>query len=229
MAKQSNMQQALLAQGFVSDTAATDKQRELVDARQELASQLTAGASARAAALQAQSALERVHTDYRRQLATERAQALADLGTADGESAKRAHRLRQTMLVAPVAGTVNVLAALSVGQVVNAGASLLTVVPTGEPLRMEGWVRNEDAANVLPGMPAKVKVAAYPFQKYGWAEAEVAWLGVDSEVPESMRNAEGEPLFYRVRFDLQRQFLTRDGKPYALKSGMQAVGDIQIG
>ena len=229
VAKQSDMQQALLAQGFVSDAAATDKLRDLVDAKQELAAQVAGGQAARAAVAQAQASIARIQADYRKQLATERAQALGDLGTADTESTKREHRLLQTTLVAPVAGTVNGLAALSVGQVVSTGASLLTVVPKDEALRMEGWVRNEDAAYVAPGMPAKVKVAAYPFQKYGWVEAEVAWLGVDAETPESMRNAQGEPLFYRVRFTLKRQSLSRDGKPYELKPGMQAVGDIQIG
>jgi HlyD family secretion protein len=229
VAKQSDMQRDLQERGFVSNTAAIDKFKELVDAKQELATQLAAGQSARAAVAQARSTIERVKADYRRQLATERAQALADLGTADGESAKREHRLRQTTLVAPVAGTVNGLASLSVGQVVSTGASLLTIVPKGERLRMEGWVRNEDAAFVSPGMPAKVKVAAYPFQKYGWVEAEVAWLGVDAETPESMKNAQGEPLFYRVRFELKRQALSRDGKPYELRPGMQVIGDIQIG
>jgi HlyD family secretion protein len=154
---------------------------------------------------------------------------VADLASAEAEAAKRTHRLQQTTLTAPVAGTVNGLAALAVGQVVSSGSTLLTVVPQGEALRLEGWLRNEDAAYVTPGMPAKVKAAAYPFQKYGWVEAEVFWIGVDAETPESMRNAQGEPLFYRVRFDLKRQTLTRDGQAYALKPGMQAVGDIQIG
>jgi HlyD family secretion protein len=229
VAKQSGMQQELLSQGFVSDAAATDKLRELVDARQELAARQAAVQSSRAGVAQAQAAIARVHADYRRQLAAERAQVIADLATAEAESAKRSHRLQQTALTAPVAGTVNGLAALSVGQVVSAGSTLLTVVPQGEALRLEGWLRNEDAAYVAPGMPAKVKAAAYPFQKYGWVEAEVSWIGVDAETPESMRNAQGEPLFYRVRFDLKRQALTRGGQSYVLKPGMQAVGDIQIG
>jgi hemolysin D len=229
VAKQSKMQQDLLSQGFVSDAAATDKLKELVDARQELATQESARLSAKAAAAQANSAAQRVTADYRRQLAAERAQAASDLSTAEADVSKKAHRLTQTTLRAPVAGTVNGLSALSVGQVVSAGATLLTVVPKSEPLRFEGWVRNEDAGYVAPGMPAKVKVTAFPFQKYGWAEAEVAWLGVDSETPESMRNAQGEPLFYRARFTLKSQGLIRDGQTYEFKPGMQAAGDVQVG
>lgn len=229
VSKQARQQSELRAQGFVSDAAATDKDKELVAARQELAAQRSALNAANAAVAQAQSSAARVLADYRRQLAAERAQAAAELATADSDVSKRGHRLSSMALKAPVAGTVNGLGGLAAGQVVKAGQSLLTLVPDGEKLRFEGWVRNEDAAYVTPGMPAKVKLAAYPFQKYGWAEGEVAWLGVDSETPESMRNAQGEPLFYRVRIDLKAQALLRDGQSYSVKPGMQAVGDVQIG
>jgi hemolysin D len=229
VSKQAKQQDQLRAQGFVSDAAATDKDKELVAARQELAAQQSALRSAEASLAQARSAAARVLTDYRRQLAAERTQAGSELATLESDLSKRGHRLAQTELKAPAAGQVNGLAALAPGQVVKAGQTLLTVVPAGEKLRFEGWIRNEDAAYVAPGMPAKVKLAAYPFQKYGWVEGEVAWLGVDSEIPESMRNAQGEPLFYRVRIDLKAQALKRDDQRYDVKPGMQAVGDVQIG
>lgn len=229
VSKQAHQQDTLRAQGFVSDAAATDKDKELVAARQELAAQQSALRSAQASLQQARSASARVLADYQRQLAVERAQVTAELTTLDADLSKRGHRLSQLALKAPVAGQVNGLAALAPGQVVKSGQTLLTVVPAGEKLRFEGWLRNEDAAYVAPGIPVKVKLAAYPFQKYGWIEGEVAWLGVDSETPESMRNAQGEPLFYRVRVDLQAQELVRDGKHYEAKPGMQAVADVQIG
>lgn len=229
VSKQAHQQGQLREQGFVSDAAATDKDKELVAARQELAAQQSALRSAEAAMVQARSAATRVLTDYRRQLAAERTQASAELVALESDLSKRGHRLTQLALKAPVGGVVNGLASLSPGQVVKAGQTLLTVVPSGEKLRFEGWVRNEDAAYIAPGMPTKVKLAAYPFQKYGWIEGEVSWLGVDSETPESMRNTQGEPLFYRMRIDLNTQALTRDGQQYDVKPGMQAVADVQIG
>jgi HlyD family secretion protein len=227
--KQARQQDELRAQGFVSDAAATDKDKEFVAAKQELAAQRSAVQSAEAAIAQARSATARVQADYRRQLAVERAQALTELNTLESDLAKKGHRLTQLALKAPVGGTVNGLASLAPGQVVKAGQALLSIVPEGERLRFEGWLRNEDAAYVAPGMPAKVKLAAYPFQKYGWVEGEVSWLGVDSETPDSMRNAQGEPLFYRVRIELHAQELHRDGQAYVARPGMQAIGDVQIG
>lgn len=229
VSKQHQMQQELLKEGFVSVTTATDKQKELVDAKQDLLTQQAAVTSAKSAVLQAQAALTRVKDDYRKQLTAERAQALAELQATEGAAAKNKHRLQQTTLQAPAAGTVNGLGALSVGQVVSNGVVLLNVVPHDEPLRMEAWLRNEDAAFVAPGMPAKVKLSSYPFQKYGWVEGQVSWLGVDAETPESMKNAQGEPLFYRVRITLNKQAVSRDGRSYALMPGMQGVADIRVG
>lgn len=229
VSRQSAMQRELQAQGFVSESAATDKLKELVDVEQELATQRQASQAARVAVQQAERSRERLLAEHQRQLAGERAQAQTELTAAEAELAKSSHRMQAAVLRAPVAGTVNGLAALQVGQVVPAGATLMSIVPAQDRLQFDGWLRNEDAAYVAPGMPARVKVAAYPFQKYGWLDGEVHWIGVDSETPESMRNAQGEPLFYRVRVVLQAQALTRDGQPYPLKTGSQAVADVQLG
>ena len=227
--KQLEMQQALRAQGFVSEKEVNDRLKDHVDAQQELAAQLKAVQSARSGVTQAEAAMARVEGDYRKQLASERAQAAAELAAADAEAAKRGHRLSQTTLVAPIAGTVNGVGALSPGQVVAAGASLLSVVPQGTPLRFEGWLKNEDAPYVLSEMPTRVKVAAYPFQKYGWLEGSVSWRAVDAETPEALRNVQGEHLLYKVRVSLASQSLVRDGKRVELQPGMQATADVVIG
>jgi len=60
VSKQAHQQDQLRAQGFVSDAAATDKDKELVAARQELAAQQNALRSAEAAIAQARSAATRV-------------------------------------------------------------------------------------------------------------------------------------------------------------------------
>lgn len=182
-----------------------------------------------AAAEQASAGLLRVQTEYQKALQVERAQVLAELSKVKADLSKAEHRIALSELRSPVAGVVNSLAVKTPGQVVQAGAALLTVVPENESLIAEVWVRNEDAGLVSPGMPVKVKLVAFPFQKYGWIEGEVRWIGADSETPEFMRNTAGETLFYRARIALNRQQLTRDGKQFQAKPGMQVVADIQLG
>jgi len=49
---------------------------------------------------------------------------------------------------------------------------LLTLVPKNDILRAEVWVSNEDIGFVRKGQPVRIKLAAYPFQKYGMLDGE---------------------------------------------------------
>lgn len=111
------------------------------------------------------------------------------------------------------------------GAFVNAEGA---VVPKGDALHMEGWVRNEDAAAVVPGLAALVRVAVYP-QGNGWIEGEVARGWIDDKTRELRRNAKDEPPVYRISFTLKRQSLSLGGQDYELKAGMSAVGVVQLG
>lgn len=220
---------SLKDQGFVSEIAYQDKLKERIEREQD-ARTLAASARGNAAAVaQAEASLASVTSEFRKQLAQERTQVLAQLQRPEAELGKAVHRTVLTEVRAPVAGVVNSLSVRAAGQVVAAGAPLMTIVPADEELIAEAWVRNEDVGFVSPGMPVKVKLAAFPFQKYGWLDGEVAWVGADAETPEAMRNFQGEPLFYKARVALKAQGLTRDGKNFAAKPGMQAVVDVQLG
>lgn len=228
-ARQEDMLVRLKAVGFVSEAMYNDKLRDKLDTESETLIQQESARAAESAVAQASSALAKVKAEYRKGLMLERSDLNQRLAQAQAEQVKRAHRTEMTVIKAPVAGTVTGLAVHSPGQVVQAGAPLLSLVPRGAALRFEGWLRNEDSGQVLPGMASKVKLAAYPFQKFGWLAGELSWLGVDSETPESMRSAAGEPLFYRVRVTLPAQELRYESTPLRLRPGQQATADVQVG
>jgi hemolysin D len=228
-AEQAEMWARLHKEGFVSRAATADKLLAQFDLDGELSMQRRIVESARLARSQASLSSQRVDTEYVKMLSQEKSEVEAALAKVKAELEKREHRAAQTVLRAPVAGMVSGLALKTAGQVVQGGGALLSLVPLNEPLMFEGWLKNEDAGYVTPGMPLNVKLATYPFQKYGWLEGEVVWVGADAETPETMRNASGEPLFYRLRGKLKAQAINRDNKTFPAKAGMQAVTDIQIG
>jgi HlyD family secretion protein len=80
---------------------------------------------------------------------------------------------------APNAGVVKDLATTTRGAVVAAGTVLMNIVPRDEPLQAELRLRNEDVGFIAVGQPARVKVAAYPFQKHGMLDGEVTLVGAD--------------------------------------------------
>ena len=107
---------------------------------------------------------------------------------------------------------------------------VLTIVPQDEPLVAEVWVTNADAGFVQPGQRVRVKVAAYPFQKYGLIDGTIEQIGADArdrswnETP-----TPGQPeLAYRARVALDADRF-REGAPLKLVAGMAVSAEVHIG
>lgn len=227
--KQDDMQQALQQEGFVSAAAAMDKRKELIEAQDEVGIRLAAHRAAQAGAGQAATTVHRLESDYRQQLSKERTEVVLELAQAKAEKAKANHRLEGATLFAPVAGSVTGLSGLVPGNVVPAGEQLLSIVPDDDTLMMEGWIRNEDIGLVYPKVSVQVKAHSFPFQKYGWVEGVVDWIGADSEAPQEYKATQANPLFFKVRVSLAAQKLKAGGAVFPLKPGMQVQGDIKLG
>ena len=148
-------------------------------------------------------------------------------------------RLRQALLdlKAPQDGVVKELFVHTPGSVVTPGAILLSLVPRHEALLAEVQVRNDDVGFVQEGRKAKVKLSAYPFQKYGMLDGTVIHLGADARdafnaqaMPDSMernRNASGQG--YKALVALDTQHLTSGEEKLALVPGMQVIAEIRLG
>jgi hemolysin D len=115
--------------------------------------------------------------------------------------------------------------------VIGAGSVLVTVVPAGDPLEADVVIRNEDVGFVRAGHKAQVKVAAFPFQKYGLVQGDVVRVGPDASEPGAERNGESSSAApgYRARIALRTQSLTFEETRLALVPGMQASAEIHLG
>lgn len=221
--------QHLRDRGFVSEFAFQAQQKERIESERDLRSTIQSAQARRAAVKSAQSRLDQVTTDLRAQLSQEHTRTRIELERTRAELEKAQYRLTLAEMRAPVAGTINALAVRTPGQVVAAGATLMTLVPNDDTLLAEVWVRNQDAGFVYPGMPVRVKLVTFPFQKYGWLDGTLQWAGADAEVPEGFRNASGEPLFFKARVALASQHLVRNGHRFEARAGMQVVADMLLG
>lgn len=99
------------------------------------------------------------------------------------------------------------------------------------------WVSNLDIGFVRQGQPVKVKLAAFPFQKYGMVEGTVEHVSadaVDGNAQEQQNGAAGKgvraaPLTYRALVALKAMQLEQDNERLALAAGMQATAEILLG
>jgi HlyD family secretion protein len=228
----------LAGDGFAGRLLHSDRQRERIEREQDLKSQEHVIAAARATIGHSEQRLAQIAADYRRQLQAERAEVAPQAERLRQELAKHAHRRDQLELRAPQAGVVKDLATHTPGTVVSPGTILMTLVPAGERLRAEVWLSNDDVGFVRAGQEVKLKLAAFPFQKYGMANGVVAQISADAtEAPNpnvrcgalAGRDRPAGPLAFRVLVDLEREHIESDGRRYPLAPGMQVVAEIHLG
>jgi HlyD family secretion protein len=233
--QQDEAYEKLAKDGFASKIMANDKARERIEKEQDLKSQEYLIQSAQASLTQSSRRLAQITADYRRQLQTERADIEDKLDKSQGELTKQQYRYNLHELKAPQAGIVKDLATHTAGTVISPGTILMTLVPSGEILRAEVWVGNQDVGFIHTGEPVKIKFAAYQFQKYGMVEGKVAHLSADASDNNQQQQQTGNktgsnlPFAYRALIDLKQQHLTADGVRHSLTPGMQVTAEIHLG
>lgn len=185
----------------------------------------------------AQQALQRQATSMRRTLAQleQTSDELPQQRLAAGASANRdLAALRQEsiqveangemLLRAPVAGLVaNRL--VEVGQAVQAGQPILSLLPDGSELRAQLLVPSAAIGFVKPGDRVLLRYQAYPYQKFGSHEGRVIRVSRSAIHTERGQGEANEPM-YRVLVSLREQSVQAYGRPELLRPGMRLEADI---
>lgn len=160
-----------------------------------------------------------------------RADALAELAQATTEleglnSQMPALRQRATRseIRAPERGIVNQIHLTTLGGLAAAGAPLIEIVPLDEVLMVEAWLRPADIAFLRPGLPARIKITAYDFSRYGSLQGEILRIGADAVLrPDRDERA------FAVQIRASSTILDADGQPVDIVPGMVAEVDILAG
>jgi len=222
----------LVKEGFVSELGANDKIREKIEKEQELKSQESNMGSLAAAVEQSRQRFAQIKSGYESQLLNERIELQGQQQRTQGELQKQVYKSSLLELRATEDGTVKDMATYTPGAVVQPGAVLLNLVPKNELLFAEVAIRNEDVGFVAPGQRVKVKLQAYPFQKYGMLAGTVDIVGADSSANDPQKaTAMGQnPQSYKARVLLAGQELRApNGEVLKLAPGMVVQAEIHQG
>lgn len=234
--KSADAYQKLKTEGFVSVMAAEEKHRDRIEKEQDLLAQESTTASLLASIAASEKRLAQITSSYRSELQNERIETEAQLSKLREDSQKLSHKANLLELKASQAGIVKDLATHTRGTVVSPGAVLMNIVPKNDPLEMETLINNQDVAFVHMGQRVKIKLAAYPFQKYGMIDGSVIHVGPDTSEGTNALPKPGQDkaqqlpgLRYKALVALDTQYLNVDGKQMQLTPGMEAVAEIQQG
>lgn len=229
--------QNLAKDGFISRLALLDKTRERIEKEQELKAQTYQVASLKASIEQSNKRLAQITSAYRQQLQNERSDADAQRLRLEQEAGKQAYKHALLELKAPHDGVVKDLATHTSGTVVSPGTILMTLVPHDDPVKAEVWVTNEDAGWVDVNQPVKLKLAAFPFNKYGMVNGRVEYVSPDAaELPDTRERDRKDtrehvmpPSGFRTLVALDSPYLEADGKRHRLTAGMLVSAEVNLG
>jgi HlyD family secretion protein len=227
----------LTREGFSGRLLYLEKQRDRIEKEQDLKAQEFAIESLNATIEQSRNRVAQLQSNYRQALQNERVETEALYAKLQQDWNRHVARHELLELKAPQSGIVKDLATHTVGSVLQPGTVLMTLVPTNEPMQAEVWVMHDDAGFVAAGQPAKVKVATYPFQKYGMLEGMVKRISPDASDASDARGdrraggGEGPQAGsgYRALVSLGVPYLEVEGKRYPLQPGMQVSAEINLG
>jgi HlyD family secretion protein len=222
----------LAKEGYAGRLLALEKQRTYMEVAQDLRAQAQNVASLRALIAQSEKRVAQIRSNYRQQLQNERVETGALYHKLQQDWDKQQHRHSLLELKAPQAGIVKDLATHTPSTIVAPGTILLTLVPHDDPLVAEVWVGNADAGFVRVDQKARVKLAAYPFQKYGMLDGVVKQVSADAqEKPESGNPAikSVQEAAYRALINLGSGHFESQGRQLRLVSGMQVNAEIHLG
>lgn len=138
----------------------------------------------------------------------------------EGERVSVETALRQTTLAAPASGLVTTLEVRGPGAVVQAGQTVATVAPSGTPLVVEARLHNKDIAFIEPGMTARLKFDAFPYQDYGTVEGKVTYVSPDAQEDKELGS------FYKVNIAPERTSVVAKGRDIPLRPGLSVTADI---
>lgn len=179
-----SMSAKMFSGNFISRKEYLDALDKKLDVEKELISVQNQAVEAQASAMSLQQELQVFRREYSQKM-------LEELVSVRGERDRLAQEVRKVNLRngllevrAPTDGVILDVASRSVGSVLAAGATFITLAPKDSALNVHAYVQPSDINMIKEGDEAKVKIDAYPFQKYGLLKGRILRVTKDAVRPD---------------------------------------------
>ena len=221
--QQSQHFEELARAGYVSTIQANERRQQTLTQRGELSSLQSELETARSTISELESRLRDIPA--RRQSAA--ADARAEKSVLEQKRIELSAS-RQFVERAPLAGVISSLQA-EVGQVPQASAPILSIMPEGSELIAELLVPTRAAGFISIGDEVRLQVAAYPFERFGFVMGRVASISRSTIRPgDFLAPIEIREAVYRARVRLAKDYVMAYGEKTLLRPGLLLRADIVI-
>lgn len=137
--------------------------------------------------------------------------------------------LNQSVIRAPIAGTVLQLNLRNPGQVVQPSEAIAQIAPINSPIQIKANVSAQDISKIKPGQQVQMQVSACPYPDYGTLKGTVTTIAPDA-LPVANNNPQPTTVTkataYQVIVEPQTPYVGRGNHQCQLKAGMEGKADI---
>ena len=167
--------------------------------------------------------------EWRTQISTDLVNAEIELNETRRSRKQYEMMASYVVLRAPCNAVVHEIANFPEGSAVDAAEALITLVPLESKVQLEAEIRPQDIAKVHVGSRARIKLDAFPFQKYGTLSGKVISISEDTLVRRAApRDELDTATYYWAVIELEGS-LRNTPKDFRLIPGMEAHVEICTG
>jgi hemolysin D len=142
--------------------------------------------------------------------------------------AKADRRNKLVNMVAPVDAVVLDIAKVAQGSIIREAETMFTLVPLGAELEAEVHIDSLDVGYMKTGLPAHIKIDAFPFQQHGALDATVRTVSEDAFRREASTPG-GMDAYYVSRINFGKSKLKKLAPHNRLLPGMTLSAEIVVG
>ncbi len=129
----------------------------------------------------------------------------------------------ENIITSPVNGIVQSIPTTNEGGVIPQGGTVAVIVPTTKTALLEAKISPKDIGFVVIGEPARVKVDAYDYSRFG------ALNGVVESISPTTDADQKGGVFYKVRISIKKPYFGDDPEKFNLIPGMTGEANIVTG
>jgi len=217
-----SMRNELLKKGLTPKTVVLAIERRLSEVQGELSQMPSQKKRIEKKITESQSRLEKIDVELRQSVLKEQADAQSEIARLEETIKRQQQRLSQKNIKAPVSGFVHGLKAHAIGEVLEAGKTIMEIVPADRDLVAEVRISPNDIGHVYVGQTASLRFTSYDFSRFGDIEGSLEHIS-----PTTYADEEGRP-YYKAIITMEKKALGDNGE-YQVIPGMPLQANIWTG
>ncbi len=135
---------------------------------------------------------------------------------------KLEEKSKRLAIKAPVTGVVNGLTLNTIGSVVRAGDTIMSIVPINEELVVEVKIPPQHIGHVHVGQDVKVKLSSYDFSRYGLVNGKL------EKISATTFNGQNGERYYQGKIKVEKNYVGND-RHHPIMPGMTVMAEIITG